>query len=182
MACARQPRAIPAGMEGDRVNIHTVWLDEEFLDPDLTRGLPPIDTKVEELPPLPRGKFEYANDRRLDDFFHEYEMKSGERIRLPNDKREYVTSNRRMQEIIRETRRAMDENGSATFPCGIDQEKDVATLQISMLINDKLGEKPPFECNVVYQIRTARRNMPNVCSGPIENAFLYVSLIVHLEK
>ena len=101
MACARKPRAIPAGMETDRVEIHTVWLDEEFRDPDLTRGLPPIEVKIEDLPPLRSGKFEYANDRRLDDFFHNYEMKRGERIRLPSEKREYVTSNKRMQQIIR---------------------------------------------------------------------------------
>ena len=175
MASAREPRAIPAGMECDRVNIHTVWLNEEFRDPDYTRGLPSIETKVEELPPLGRGKFENANERRLDDFFHEYEMKRGERIRLPREEREYVTSNDRMQQVIREIRRAMDENGSDTFPCGIDQEKEVATLQISMAINDKLGRNPPFESNVTFQVRTAKKGMPNVSSGPLGEMVSFLS-------
>ena len=99
-------RGIPAGMETELQNIHTIYCDFEFKDPELTPGFPPLETELSELGPLNTrdGAYsELANDRRIDDFFHDLEMNRFKCFTLPRNQITYVDNYDKMRVVCEKT-------------------------------------------------------------------------------
>ena len=111
-------RGIPAGYETELRETHTIYCDFEFKKPELTPGFPPLETELSELGPLETrdGAWsELANDRRIDDYFHNLEMSRFKCFTLPRNRITYVNNYNKMRDVCNKTLAAMDRNGGKDF-------------------------------------------------------------------
>ena len=100
-------------------------MDYEFLNDDLTKHLPSIDSDISALRPLKSGQraTEYADEKRIDDFFRDVDAKRKTVFRLAPERQTVVRDIRKMKTVIEDTKRAMDRSGKKLFFVGCDEEK-----------------------------------------------------------
>ena len=133
---------------------HVVYIDSEMKDGP--KHHPPLRTDLKELADPPeRGRSEYNDKLRYDDYVFELEKKYFKRLRLPADRQTIVRTHRDVEVVVKEIRDAMDSAGHENYYIGLDTEKEISTLQTSVLIKDYDGKGHDFERNVLWQIKTA---------------------------
>ena len=152
MSAVGNPPDANAGAKGK--NINRILIEADIWD-DESPGIVPLFTETKDLPPLPRGKrrTETIDKQRYNEYEANLEDQYFERIRLPRE-RQIIVRNHAALEVFEEMANAIDKHKEPLIICGLDTEKDGATVQISIELKDFYGEGRPFERNILVQMRS----------------------------
>ena len=139
------PKEYPAGFEPSRGNVNTVFVEREFMEADPTRYVS-VKTDLEELRSIPKRV--RVTDHEVKKVYSDYEYLLEKQWKTPRpmepEKQTIIRSPQSVKECVAEMREAMDISGQKKFVVGLDQEKNLSTLQFSMKIEDCFGRGKSF--------------------------------------
>ena len=152
MPAVGNPPQADIGSAGKQIN--QILIEADIWD-DESPGIVPLFTKTKDLPPLPRGKkrTETIDRQRYNEYEASLEDQFFERIRLPKE-RQVIVRDHKALSVFQEMSAAIEKHKEPLIICGLDTEKDGATVQVSIELKDFYGEGKSFERNVLVQTRS----------------------------
>ena len=157
MAARGGPPEAGVGLQPKVKNV--IDIEADILE-DKRPNIVPLFTKVGDLPPPPRGKrrTEQNDKERYNQFECDLEDKYFERIRLPRERQTIVRNHASMSAVLDEVTRSIDKyKGDPLIVCGLDTEKDGATIQLSIRLQNFDGKGYAFERNILIQMRSKNK-------------------------
>ena len=116
----------------------------------------PVETDLKEIPKIPKGV--RRTDHEIKKVYSDFEFKKEQEYMTPRplrpEEQTIIRSPQSVAECVREMREAMDKSGKDKFILGLDQEKNLSTLQLSLKIDDYFGKGKHYEKNVLFHMRT----------------------------
>ena len=154
MAAQGAPPEAGIGPQAKQANL--IKIEADVLE-DKRPGIVPLFTNMKDLPPPPRSgrRNEQADKGRYNKFECDLEDKYFERIRLPRERQTIVRDHASMNAVVDEMTRAINKySKEPLIVCGLDTEKEGATIQLSIRLQDFYGEGRELERNVLFQTRS----------------------------
>ena len=164
------PREYPAGFEPSLMDVNIVKVDREFmnLDPRFVS----VETDLKDIPKIPRGV--RPTDHEIKKVYSDFEFRKEQEYLTPRplkpDEQTVIRSPQTVEECIREMREAMDKSGKDRFILGMDQEKNLSTMQLSLKIDDYYGRGKHFEKNILFHMRTVLDCKRNIMINGVPKA------------